>query len=95
MWKKGEKKKQDRKYILPILHQTKFWLNQKTKTAFSIGFLKAWWGTHSERGPLQSIIVTKCLSLLIENLTHSELAGVPSFLREKTLFSKKQPSLTI
>ena len=41
MWKKGEKKNQDRKYILPILHQTKFWLNQKTKTAFSIGFLIA------------------------------------------------------
>ena len=50
---------------------------------------------HSKREPLKSRIVTKCLSLLIENLTHSESAGVPSFLREKTLFSKKQPSLTI
>ena len=48
MWKKGKKKNQDRKYIrLPILRQTKFWLNQKTKTASSIGFVKAWWGTQT------------------------------------------------
>ena len=41
MWKNGKKKNQDRKYIrLSILRQTKFWLNQKAKTAFSIGFLK-------------------------------------------------------